>query len=149
MQLSLFEDIPSEEEHKEVTTLHCRKCDTHKPLSSFNYVTVQYETEKRTPGTRGVAGTARYCNECRVEYRTKKAIAEKNAGPRPLGAYNCDCCGTLLPPGSVMLDHDHDTAEFRGWLCRSCNVGLGQLGDDIEGLTRAIKYLEKHNERQS
>ena len=38
---------------------------------------------------------------------------------------------------------------FRGWLCRSCNVGIGQLGDQIDGVEKALTYLRKHNERQS
>ena len=40
------------------------------------------------------------------------------------------------------IDHDHKTGEFRGWLCRNCNTGLGSLGDTIEGLERGIKYLK-------
>jgi hypothetical protein len=41
------------------------------------------------------------------------------------------------------LDHDHRTGAFRGWLCRICNTGLGALGDDIEGLQRALAYLQR------
>ena len=37
-----------------------------------------------------------------------------------------------------VIDHDHDTGEFRGWLCNNCNTGLGAMGDTIEGLERAI-----------
>lgn len=40
-----------------------------------------------------------------------------------------------------VIDHDHHNGEFRGWLCHSCNRGMGMLGDDIQRLERAIKYL--------
>lgn len=40
------------------------------------------------------------------------------------------------------VDHDHKTGEVRGVLCSSCNTGLGHLGDDIEGIKRALYYLE-------
>ena len=39
------------------------------------------------------------------------------------------------------LDHDHQTGMFRGWLCRSCNFAIGQLGDTLEGVNRAAEYL--------
>lgn len=42
---------------------------------------------------------------------------------------------------SMALDHDHVTGKFRGWICARCNVGLGLLGDNIEGLQAAIAYL--------
>lgn len=52
----------------------------------------------------------------------------------------CACCNERA---AVDVDHCHDTGKVRGLLCRSCNVGLGQLGDSVEGLRRAIAYLEK------
>ena len=39
------------------------------------------------------------------------------------------------------LDHNHGTGEFRGFLCDSCNTGLGKFGDDPDLLARAIEYL--------
>jgi hypothetical protein len=40
------------------------------------------------------------------------------------------------------IDHDHDTNKVRGLLCTGCNTGLGHLGDNVEGLKKAIAYLE-------
>ena len=54
----------------------------------------------------------------------------------------CECCGG--PPngiGCLNLDHCHETGIFRGWICNSCNRGLGLLGDNIDGLNNGIKYL--------
>lgn len=55
----------------------------------------------------------------------------------------CECCGKM-PIGYVLaLDHDHITEEFRGWLCRKCNVGIGVLGDTLESVRMAVNYLER------
>jgi predicted RNA-binding Zn-ribbon protein involved in translation (DUF1610 family) len=40
------------------------------------------------------------------------------------------------------IDHDHETNKVRGILCTGCNTGIGHLGDNIEGLQRALYYLE-------
>jgi len=58
----------------------------------------------------------------------------------------CELCGG--PPngvGGLHLDHDHDTKKFRGWLCMKCNQGIGLLGDDAEGLRRALAYLAREH----
>lgn len=39
------------------------------------------------------------------------------------------------------IDHCHETNEVRGILCSGCNTGLGHLGDNVEGLKKAIDYL--------
>lgn len=44
---------------------------------------------------------------------------------------------------SLALDHCHDSNEFRGWLCRKCNTGLGLLGDSEDAILRALEYLRK------
>lgn len=43
------------------------------------------------------------------------------------------------------VDHCHITDKIRGLLCGNCNVGIGNLQDDIEILKNAIKYLENGN----
>jgi hypothetical protein len=42
------------------------------------------------------------------------------------------------------IDHDHETGEVRGLLCRACNTLLGCVQDDAKLLGRAINYLIKH-----
>jgi len=60
-----------------------------------------------------------------------------------------DCCEICETKNSLCYDHDHKTMQFRGVLCRVCNKGLGSFGDTLEGLKKAVKYLEKekNNER--
>jgi hypothetical protein len=43
----------------------------------------------------------------------------------------------------LACDHDHQTGEVRGWLCKKCNVGLGLLGDNIAGIRSMLAYLER------
>ena len=46
------------------------------------------------------------------------------------------------------IDHDHDTNNVRGILCSGCNTGLGHLGDSVEGLKKALSYLENPSFKQ-
>jgi recombination endonuclease VII len=43
----------------------------------------------------------------------------------------------------LLVDHDHDTGEIRGLICRSCNVRLGFMGDGIGALHLAYAYLRR------
>tara|TARA_Y100000361_G_scaffold145866_1_gene155617 strand:+ start:93 stop:536 length:444 start_codon:yes stop_codon:yes gene_type:complete len=42
-----------------------------------------------------------------------------------------------------VLDHDHLTNEYRGWICNHCNNGLSGFKDNVESMKRAIQYVEK------
>ena len=44
---------------------------------------------------------------------------------------------------NLHIDHCHETNQVRGLLCMKCNVGLGMLGDNVEGLTRALAYVKE------
>jgi hypothetical protein len=64
----------------------------------------------------------------------------------------CASCGAKLDKnGSKMekpnQDHNHKTGELRGLLCGACNIGIGYFKEDIEALKRAIKYLEKYQNK--
>jgi hypothetical protein len=54
---------------------------------------------------------------------------------------HCDLCGKTAK--RIVCDHNWRTGFIRGWLCDTCNQGLGMLGDNPEGLRRALAYLEK------
>jgi hypothetical protein len=55
----------------------------------------------------------------------------------------CAICGTD-DSGKLdfCADHDHNTLQKRGVLCRKCNSGLGHFQDDIETIKKAVEYLE-------
>jgi hypothetical protein len=54
-----------------------------------------------------------------------------------------DCCEVCGSKNNLCYDHDHETMEFRGVLCRCCNGAIGKLGDTLESVKRAVKYLER------
>jgi hypothetical protein len=58
--------------------------------------------------------------------------------PPPLDN-RCFNCGEVA---KLHMDHDHTTGKYRGYLCIQCNMGIGQLGDSVEGLEHALSYLK-------
>jgi hypothetical protein len=146
MQLNLFTEDTQEEIQREGTdTYFCRCCKKDLPEDSF--VDSAIQLFNREKGQIQGAGTAVWCRECKKSYTKGKTIALKHAPLKPTTPAPCDCCGILFEPKRLYLDHDHKTFKFRGWVCRSCNSGIGMLGDDIEGLEQAIEYLKRHYER--
>lgn len=51
-------------------------------------------------------------------------------------------CAICKRTGKLCVDHCHTTAKVRGLLCDRCNTSLGLLGDSIERLLSAVRYLE-------
>ena len=87
-------------------------------------------------------------NCCRPCKRSSMATIRKlkMVHPRPPVGAPCECCGRI---DKLQLDHAHGGERaFRGWLCKSCNVGIGHLGDSAEGLAKAVAYLAAAEERK-
>tara|TARA_R110000744_G_scaffold176069_1_gene294952 strand:- start:35 stop:466 length:432 start_codon:yes stop_codon:yes gene_type:complete len=65
---------------------------------------------------------------------------------------SCACCGATENHTSgssregwnFAVDHCHTTGVVRGLLCNQCNRAIGMLGDTVEGIQKAIDYLNTH-----
>jgi Recombination endonuclease VII len=63
----------------------------------------------------------------------------------------CAICESSNPKGKgrFCLDHDHRTNRIRGALCYPCNSALATLGDTVEHLQKALKYVQSTTEREN
>jgi len=59
------------------------------------------------------------------------------------GTAECEICGVPLNCRTAKRDHCHKTGVVRGFLCNSCNAGLGLFRDQVELLIAAVQYLIK------
>ena len=106
----------------------CNNCNIRKPVQDF------YKDRD---------GHCMNCKICKDKINKITKNLHKTAPQRPQA---CECCGKVSD-SPLVLDHDHETGKFRGWICIKCNLGLGRLGDTIESLMRAVEYLKKSASR--
>lgn len=109
----------------------CTHCNTKKSIDNYRLCRL-YKNIKQGEYVRSE------CIDCEKKASRQLAIVKKNAPDKPLC---CDCCHKST--SHFVLDHCHVTGKFRGWICRNCNQGIGKLGDNIQGLQKAIIYLNK------
>mgnify|MGYP000612006976 CR=1 FL=1 len=90
------------------------------------------------------------CNDCRKKIdgiqMDSKEKKDWEANKPYLVPYTCPICSKTTIPGltsKVVLNHDHKTGKITGWICDSCNTGLGRFRDDKEVLRNAISYLDE------
>lgn len=109
----------------------CILCYQEKDITEFEITTQTRKKVYRKSGCRACIKTRR---------KVEKDLQKLHGRTKPMGT-PCDSCGrTNL---RLSLDHCHDTGAFRGWLCQPCNTSIGVLGDDIEGIKKALSYLER------
>jgi hypothetical protein len=106
----------------------CPKCNIEKPIEDFR---TRQRSEDNTT-TRSYTN----CKSCEQKINTLLIKLRKESPQQP---ENCECCGKKTD--KLYLDHCHNLNTFRGWICNNCNVGLSRLGDNIDGLVKALNYL--------
>jgi hypothetical protein len=136
-----------EEEYKASYNIYkiCCKCNQNKKIIDY---------KGNTSGTdafdkKGLRLRRPECNECSKNEAKGKNIAKqvaKKSGisyEAPEGT-KCSICNKLQDEkNKLVFDHCHKNNTFRGYCCNSCNRSLGVLGDDVEGLIKALNYLLK------
>jgi len=95
-------------------------------------------------------GKRNLCKQCKAildsadsrrnsEYLRRYGITSKEYKECMNTSSSCQICGGT---SKLCYDHDHITMGFRGVLCQSCNGALGILGDNLDGLLKAVEYLK-------
>lgn len=57
------------------------------------------------------------------------------------GGFACHICAAEDKP--LVVDHEHNSKEVRGLLCKQCNFMLGHARDSQTILQNAARYLER------
>jgi len=111
----------------------CSKCLVTKPLSDYR---IESSRNWRVPIEQRRKYYREECKECEKKLSKQLREAKKLATPKPT---KCECCSKETD--ELVVDHDHQTGKFRGWLCKTCNIGIGKLGDNLTGVENATRYL--------
>ena len=139
-QLLLFSVEDSTKEQTKTTKV-CSQCKKELPLSKAYF--------NENVNDKGVVDRFKHiCRSCVSNNSRVIRELRKVAPPVPECCELCNKPFREVKPKDIHLDHCHETQSFRGWLCKPCNVGLGMLGDNIEGLNKATDYLRKVEEHK-
>ena len=118
---------------KETDMRECNEC--HKILPTMAFTSAHIRGD-------GAFYFRKICRQCHTIHEKEKREARKNAPPKP---ERCVCCHKKTK--KLEVDHLHGTFTFRGWLCKSCNTGIGKLRDNLEGVLQGAIYLENDTEK--
>ena len=109
----------------------------------------QYNKKKRAYGKKYRESHPGFSRNNNLLYKFNISLVQYD---RMLAEQNgcCAICGRHQSEFKTALavDHNHQTGEIRGLLCRSCNSGIGYLVVDkhnIDLLISAISYLKNND----
>lgn len=89
------------------------------------------------------------CIKCRTDI-DKRAIKSKQAKdaekkrPKRGEPFQCPICQKRSIVGitaKIVADHNHHTGNIRGFICDSCNTGLGRFKNGQDCLRDALEYV--------
>jgi hypothetical protein len=80
------------------------------------------------------------------QVRKRYGIDAETYKQRMSSSSSCEICGKQ---DNLCYDHCHQTMRFRGILCRSCNKAIGALGDTLQSVLSAVKYLSKESDNDT
>ncbi len=118
----------------------CNIC--HKLLNTNEFAKNQNGKNNRSVRRPSCGGCRKDLEGTNMSPKAKAEWLKKNPKNTP---FECPICAKKTIAGvtsKVVLDHNHRNGEIRGWVCDSCNTGIGRFKDDVELIKRAIEYVK-------
>ncbi len=91
------------------------------------------------------------CKNCRKmkdgkSIPSKERVKWNKKRPEDYTPFTCPICKktTIAGISKIVLDHCHKTGKVRGFLCESCNTGIGRFDDNEVILNQAIHWLKEN-----
>ena len=142
----------------EMITKACKECDEDfsVPETSAGWNTkycgrdCAHEVKRRRRNTRNRERTAAGIRRKRTNLSYKQYGITTEQYEEMLASQDSRCriCGVHQEELTrrLAVDHSHKDGHIRGLLCIKCNAGLGNLGDSISLVRKALDYLEETGE---
>lgn len=116
----------------------CKKCTVQNVRINYGK-NIELNREKKRLRYREITRYENYNNKYGITKDKFKELVKIQNG-------KCWICNEINDE-YLNVDHNHKTGEFRGLICKDCNMGIGLFKDNPDNLYRAITYLT-HNGRQ-
>lgn len=121
----------------------CNICHCLKPVAKFSLNQTNKHGAIRRPS----------CVSCRtnIDKRAPKsgqARRMEKIRPQKGDSFKCPICQKRSIAGvtaKIVADHDHHTGNIRGFICDSCNTGLGRFKNGEDYLMNAVNYLKEND----
>tara|TARA_S200000501_G_C20839096_1_gene750784 strand:- start:1146 stop:1715 length:570 start_codon:yes stop_codon:yes gene_type:complete len=121
----------------------CDRCFKLKPTNDF-------QNNRIKKG--GLITKRPSCKSCRkikdgISISTEDRKLWDQKKPKIGDLFRCPICEKTSIAGvsKHVLDHNHKTGKVRGFLCESCNTGIGRFDDNIKITKNAINWLNQNN----
>lgn len=120
----------------------CDRCFRYLPSTFFSNNRIKKNAITKRPS----------CKDCR---KIKDGVSISNSDrslwiskkPKDFTLFECPICKktTISGISKIVLDHNHHNGKVRGYLCESCNTGIGRFDDDPQIVQNAINWLKNKN----
>ena len=96
------------------------------------------------------------CKKCSKDLKGRpldreQAKMAEHRQPKTGSIFACPLCGSgfiVQVTSRVVRDHDHESGNFRDFICERCNTGLGQFRNGRPYIKKASEYLAKHKRKK-
>ena len=120
----------------------CDRCFRYLPTNFFSNNRIKKNSITKRPS----------CKDCR-KIKDGVGISSSDRSfwiskkPKDFSLFECPICKktTISGISKIVLDHNHHNGKVRGYLCESCNTGIGRFDDDPKIVQNAINWLKEKN----